>query len=49
MSQKETYKTGGGSYSPRLQESEALILAMLEEQRGLLSNPYDSAADYCGW
>lgn len=42
----EIQKTGGGSWKPIVTDSDAKILAILQDQIEPLPNPYDSGAVY---
>lgn len=45
---KNIKKTGGGSFTPTITESEYQILSVLDNQIHPDVNPYDEAAEYFG-
>ena len=48
LSQVEKYKTGGGVYTPKINETGAKLLSLLAPQFEPHDSPYDSSAAYYG-
>lgn len=48
LSQKEIFKTIGGSYVKKITDTDAQVLALIAPQIKPLPNPYDDAASYFG-